>query len=71
MNAAYPFTIEEEEAVERLGGFERCSAKADQILAEHGFQRGFFTNREKKRIRRGREYGSGGIVFHFDPGKSL
>ena len=71
MNAAYPFTSEEKEAFERLGGFEHCSAKADQILAEHGFQRDFFTNREKERIRRGREYDSREIVFHFDPGKSL
>jgi len=33
----YPLSIQEEEAFERLGGFERCFAKADQILAEHGY----------------------------------
>jgi len=71
MNAAHPLSSEEEKAIEQLGGLEHCSAKADQILAVHGIQRGLFTKREKELIRRGGRKGRQEIEFHFNSRKSL
>jgi hypothetical protein len=73
MNTEYPLSIEEEQALQELGGFEHCQNLADAILRNHGFQRGLFRSSEAKAISRGRVAASQeqGITFHFDPGKSL
>ena len=71
MVSDYPLSVEAEEDFEQLGGFEHCCAQADNILAEHGFQRGLFTKAERERVRKGRNPARGEIVFHFDTGKSL
>ena len=71
MVSDYPLSVEAEEDFEQLGGFEHCCAQADNILAEHGFQRGLFTKAEGERVRRGRNPARGEIVFAFDTGKSL
>jgi hypothetical protein len=67
----YPISVEEEQAIEALGGIDRAAAIADQILARHGFLRGLFTKRERDQIRGGRRPQNRTIKFHFDPGKSL
>ena len=73
MSTRYPLSIEEEQALRDLGGFEHCRSIADAILREHGFQRGLFTNSEIDLIRKGRGASSRRreITFHFDSSKSL
>lgn len=71
MIAEYPLSVEEESAINTLGGFDRVVTAAHSILRNHGVQKSLFSEREKKRIRRGRHFTRKAIEFHFDPGKSL
>jgi len=73
MSTEYPLSIEEDQALQELGGFEHCRSIADAVLRKHGYQRGLFCSSEAKVIRRGRFANSQerGITFHFDSGKSL
>lgn len=73
MSTRYPLSIDEEQALRDLGGFEHCRSIADAILREHGFQRGLFADSEVDLIRKGRGASSGRreITFRFDSGKSL
>jgi len=70
MNKCFPLSVEEEIAINALGGIDRMAAAVNQILRQNGIERGLFLRQELRRIKRGR---SGGrcIVFHFDTGKSL
>jgi Domain of unknown function (DUF4928) len=70
-NDDFPLTLAEEEAIEALGGFDHVAARADSILQGEGFQRGFFTRSESRRIRAGRNRRKGRITFRFDASKSL
>ena len=69
----YPLSIEEEEALNQLGGFEHCRSIADAILREHGLERGLFTSSEAELVRKGRRASSQKrhVTLHFDSGKSL
>jgi hypothetical protein len=67
----FPLSIEEEVAMNALGGFDRVLAMANDILQEHNIQRSLFSEREKQRIRRGRHFAEKETEFHFDTGKSL
>jgi hypothetical protein len=71
MITEYPLSIEEEKAIDALGGFDRVVAMAENILQRHNIQRRIFSEAEKKRIRRGRHFTRKAIAFHFDPGKFM
>ena len=73
MTTEYPLSIEEEQALQQIGGFEDCRTVADAILRDHGYQRGLFSSSETKAIRKGRDGSSQerAITYHFDQGKSL
>jgi len=73
MSTRYPLSIEEEQALRDLGGFEHCRNIVDAILREHGFQRGLFTDSEVDLIRKGRGASSRRrkITFLFNSCKSL
>src|SRR6266853_1995984 len=64
-------SAEEEEAIGSLGGFDRATAVADQVLARHGFHRGLFTKSEREQIHYDRRCQRHSIEFHSDAGKSL
>jgi hypothetical protein len=67
----YPLSIEEESAMQALGGFDKVVASAGRILREHGIERDLFSPEERQRIHRGRDFLKWQVEFQFDPGKSL
>jgi hypothetical protein len=67
----YPLSIEEESAMQALGGFDKVAASAGRILREHGIETDLFSPEERQRIHRGRDFVKRQVEFHFDPGKSL
>jgi hypothetical protein len=71
MITEYPISVEEEAAIDALGGFDHVVAITDSILRNHNIQRSLFSEREKRRIRQGRHFTRKAIKFQFDPGKSL
>jgi len=71
MNKGYPRSIEEEESLNALGGFESAVRIADRILARHGLCRGLFTQTERDQVQQGRLQRCRVIKFRFAPGKSL
>ncbi len=68
---AFCTLIEEEVAINALGGFDRVVATADRVLREHGVEGRLFSERDRNRIRRGRNLVKTRVEFNFDPGKSL
>jgi hypothetical protein len=71
MAKEFPISHEEEAAIEDLGGFDCVVMLADRILHDHGIERSLFSERERQRIRRGRNFVKREVEFHFDSGKSL
>ena len=67
----YPLSIEEESAMQALGGFDKVAASAGRILREHGIERDLFSPEERQCIHRGRDFVKRQVEFHFDSGKSL
>ena len=67
----FPLSVEEEMAINALGGFDRVVTAADRILGKYGIEKSLFSNREKRRIHLGRDFVKRQIEFNFDPGKSL
>jgi hypothetical protein len=67
----FPLSIEEESAMQSLGGFDRVVDASNKILKLHGIHRNMFSPRENRRIRLGRCFVKRQIEFHFNPGKSL
>lgn len=54
-----------------LGGIERAAAVTDNILKEHGINRSFFSRCEIDRLTRLERLFTVGMVFDFDPLKSV
>jgi len=71
MEKDFPISVEEEKAIAVLGGIDRVVAMADRILREHDIERSLFSEWERRRIRRGRDFLKREVEFHFDTGKSL
>jgi hypothetical protein len=69
MKEKYPISIEEESAMEVLGGFGKVVDAASKILREHGIERELFSPEERRRACR--SFVRTSIEFNFDPGKSL
>jgi hypothetical protein len=67
----FPLSVEEEAAINALGGFDQVVTTADRILRKYGLKRSLFSDRERQLIRKGRNFTKTGIEFNFDPGKSL
>lgn len=67
----YPLSVEEESAIECLGGFELAAKVADKVIEDHGIHRALFTSAERERISGRRDYVKKEIAFNFDTGKSL
>jgi hypothetical protein len=67
----FPLSVEEELAINALGGFDRVVTAADRILGKYGIEKSLFSDREKRRIHLGRDFVKRQIEFNFDPGKSL
>jgi hypothetical protein len=67
----FPLSLEEEAAINALGGFDQVVTTADRILRKYGLKRSLFSDRERQLIRKGRNFTKTGIEFNFDPGKSL
>ena len=67
----FPLSIEEEAAINALGGFDQVVTAADRILGKFGIEKSLFSDREKRRIHLGRDFVKRQIEFNFDPGKSL
>jgi hypothetical protein len=67
----YPLSVEEEAAINALGGFDQVVTAADRILRRYGLKRSLFTEKERQRIHQGRDFVKWQIEFNFDPGKSL
>ena len=67
----FPLSLEEEAAINALGGFDQVVTAADRILRKYGLKRSLFSDRERQRIHRGRDFAKRQIEFNFDPGKSL
>jgi hypothetical protein len=71
MRKEYPLSVEEESAMEALGGFDEVAAGARRILSEHGIDRDLFSPEEQQRVHRGRDFAKRQVEFHFDSRKSL
>lgn len=71
MTKKYPISVEEESAMQALGGFEKVADAASRILRAHAIERDLFSPEERQRIRRGRNFVKTEIEFNFNPGKSL
>jgi hypothetical protein len=67
----YPLSIEEDLAMQALGGFEKVAEGAAKILRDHGIKVDLFSTEERQRIHRGRDFVKRQVEFHFHPGKSL
>ncbi len=67
----FPLSIEEELAMQSLGGFDCVVDVAGEILRRHGINRDLFSPAERQHVHRGRNFVKQQIKFHFDPGKSL
>ena len=67
----FPLSIEEEAAINALGGFDQVVTAADRILRRYGLKRSLFTEQERQRIHQGRDFVKQQIEFNFAPGKSL
>ncbi|MGA2542822.1 MAG: DUF4928 family protein [Verrucomicrobiota bacterium] len=67
----YPLSIEEESAMQALGGFDKVASSAGKILRQHGIERDPFSPEQRQRIHRGRDFVKRQVEFHFDPGNSL
>ncbi len=73
MTKRFPLSIEEEVAINKLGGIERCSPAVNLVLREHGIKRPLFSPSEADQVRQGRRRASSRtqIEFLFVPDKSL
>jgi len=67
----FPLSVEEEAAINALGGFDQVVTAADRILRRYGLKRSLFSDQERQRIHQGRDFVKRQIEFNFDPGKSL
>jgi Domain of unknown function (DUF4928) len=67
----FPLSIEEEAAIQSLGGFDQVADASSRILRQHGINRDLFSPTERRRVRLGRDYVKRQIEFDFDPGESL
>ena len=65
----FPLSLEEEAAINALGGFDQVVTAADRILRKHDIERSLFSDRERQLIRKGRNFTKTGIEFNFDHGK--
>lgn len=70
MRKAFPLSLEEEAAMNALGGVDKVIASAERILRGYGIERSVFSQKDKQRILRGR-HATVRVIFHFDTGKSL
>jgi hypothetical protein len=71
MKKEFPLSIEEEEAMQSLGGFDHVVKVSSRILRQHGIERDLFSPAEQRCVRLGRDFVKRQIEFHFDPGKSI
>lgn len=71
MTKDFPLSVDEEAAINSLGGFDKVRQSVGMILRQHGLNRDLFSRDECERIRLGRDFVRKRIEFHFDPGKSL
>lgn len=70
MNTSFPISLEEEAAINALGGFEKVASIAEEILCSYGIERSLFTQKDQRLIQQGRSPAKQ-ILFNFDTGKSL
>jgi len=71
MAKEFPISDEEERVIAALGGFDLIVSLADKVLREHGIDKGLFSELDRQRVRRGRDFVKREMEFNFDYGKSL